>query len=304
MDDRVWRNISIGLGVICALLIGFAGALMVVGGHSETSAGATPSPLVGEPTPTPAPSTSLVASAEPTPIYTGPATPTPAPSQTADFATVAFAGMALDATSDSHGTARTFTFQTDGNGPLNLSVTKISAGGSVRMCLKVDAGSFACRVGTPTSLPSMTKAFADTDHSTWTLTLIGYNTSKPIVDVSITWPTNNPKITLTHGRLQGSSTAGVSDALNGFTAVFRPRNPGSLNIQASWTEVTVNAEMTLTDVTSTTPVKLDDRTYTAATFVNPIYTFSVDPTKTYQIALRDQSADSQRPDLTAEIAFP
>jgi len=305
VDDRIWRNISIGLGVICALLIGVASALMIVGGHNETSAGPSATPtLAAEASPTVAGSPAVTPSILPTPTYSGPPTPTPVASQSAAFATVAFSGMGLDAATDTHGTARTFTFQTDGVGYLNLAVTKISAGGSAKMCLKVDTSAASCKIGTTASPPTMTKAYADTPHSTWTLTLIGYNTSKPTVDVSITWPTNSPKVTLSHGRFQGSTTAGVAEALNGFTATLKPRGGGSLSVQASWTLVTVNAEVTLTDVTATPTVKLDDRTYSSATYVNPTYTFNVDATKTYQIKLRDQSPDSQRPDLTAEIVFP
>ena len=51
-------------------------------------------------------------------------------------------------------------------------------------------------------------------------------------------------------------------------------------------------------------VKLDERTYTGATYVNPPYTFNVDSTKVYQVKLRNGSADGQRPDLTAQISFP
>ena len=41
MDDRIWKNVSILLGVVCALLIGVAGALMIVG-HKGGAAAATP----------------------------------------------------------------------------------------------------------------------------------------------------------------------------------------------------------------------------------------------------------------------
>jgi hypothetical protein len=295
MDDRVWRNISIGLGVICALLIGVAGALMIVGGRSDSSAGPSETPIVAEATPTTAalPSGSgTVATPAPTP------TPSPGPSLPA---TIVFNGLGLDAANDTAGTLRTFTFQSDGAGALNVSVTKTSAGGTSKMCIKVDAGAFACKVG---SLPGFPKASSDTAHSTWTVTLQGYGASKPTVDLSITWPTSSPKVTISHGRFQGSSTTGVSEGLNGFTATFQPRTGGSMNVQASWTGVAANAELILTDVTSTPTVKLDDRNYSGATYVNPSFSFTVDSTKSYQVKLRDTSADSGRPDLTAQISFP
>jgi hypothetical protein len=302
VDDRIWRNISIGLGVVCALLIGVAGALMIVGNRGESSAGPSTAPTqvaAATATGSPAIAPSIIAVA--TPAYSGPPTPTPVPSQSAPFATVVFNGMTLDAANDRQGTARTFTFQTDGIGYLNLSVIKTSAGGATRMCAKVDTQAFACKIG---SLPNFTKAYADTAHSTWTVTLVGYGNSKPTVDLSLTWPSAGPKVTLSHGRLQGSSSKGVSEGLNGFTATFKPRAAGSLDLQASWTLATVNADVSLTDVTSLPAIKVDDRQYTSATYVNPPYTFNVDSTKTYQLKLRDLSPDSQRPDLTAEISFP
>ena len=303
MDDRIWRNISIALGVICALLIGIAGALMIVGSRGSAAAGSpSPSPAIATATPAPSlPAVSPSVSQVATPTYSGPPTPSPVPSQNSPFATVVFNGLTLDAGNDSQGTARTFTFQSDGIGYLDLSVVKTSAGGSTRMCAKVDTSAFACKVG---SLPGFTKAYADTAHSTWTVTMVGYGNSKPTVDLSLTWPAASAKVTLSHGRFQGSGTAGVAEGLNGFTATFKPRAGGSLNVQASWTLVTVNASMTLADVTSLPAVKLDDRQYQATTYVNPTYTFNVDQTKTYQLKLRDLSPDSLRPDLTAEIAFP
>jgi hypothetical protein len=301
VDDRIWRNISIGLGVLCALLIGVAGALMIVGKGGEIAAGptATPTTLASEgasPVPT------EVVTAAPTPVYTGPATPTPNPSQSAALATVVFNGLTLDAAADKAGTIRTFVFQTDGIGPLNMSVVKTSPGGTTKMCAKVDTQAFACKIG---SLPNFVKAFADTEKSTWTVTLQGYGASKPTVDLRLTWPTRAAKVTISHLRFQGSVTKGIAEGLNGFTATFTPRGLGAAGLQSSWTQVIANAEITLTDATATPFVKVDQRPYASATFIAPDYTFNVDSTKTYQLKLRNVSADSgERPDLTAQLSFP
>ena len=60
MDDRLWKNVSILLGVACALLIGIAGALLIVGHKSGGSTSPTDTPSASEvasaPTPTAAPS--------------------------------------------------------------------------------------------------------------------------------------------------------------------------------------------------------------------------------------------------------
>lgn len=303
MDDRVWKNLSIVLGVVCALLIGVAGALMIVGHRG--SAGASPSPSsISDAGPTPTDDTSAL-----TPLpsevpasggapASGSASASPG---TFPMANIVFNGLMLDAATDKSGNPRTFTFQTDGVGALNMSITKNSVGGSTKMCVKVDASAFNCQIG---ALPKFTKAYTDTPHSLWTVTIVGYGSSKPTVDLSLTFPTAAPKVTMSHGRLQGSTTAKVPEALNGFTATFKPRAGGGLNVQASWTAITADVNMTLSDVTTPPSVKLDDRTYSAATYINPPYTYTVDSTKTYLLKLRNQSADSQRPDLTVQISFP
>ena len=306
MNDRTWKNISITLGVICALLIGVAGALLVVGGKS------------GSPTTSSSPDSSLVSVASQAPDATPTGTVIPGQSQTAsvvpvvsasatpasgpgDPATITFTNLGLDASKDTNGFSRTFTFVSDGPGPVTFAVTKISKGGTAKMCIKVDAGDFACKVGT---LVSFLQSKADPGHNTWTMALQGYSTSAPAVDVTMTWPSVNPKVTVNHGRLQGSSTSGVSEALNGLAFTFKPRKAGTVNVQAVWTTITADVSMTLWDVTSAPSLTIDTRTYPQAASVTPTYSFKVDQTKSYQGRLRDSSPDNGRPDLTAEITFP
>ena len=184
---------------------------------------------------------------------------------------------------------------------MTYAVTKTSAGSSTKMCAKVDAGDTGCKV---LALPNFLKGAADAEHNTWTVTLVGYGNSHPTVDVTFTWPAVTPKILLNHGRFQGSSSPNVAEALNGFSATFKPRAAGPLNVQASWTTITTDVEMSLSDVTTPPAVTVDHRQYSAVTYVSPAYNYNVDPTKTYLLKLRNTSADGQRPDLTAQITFP
>lgn len=301
MDDRVWKNVSIVLGVVCAALIGIAGALMIVGnpGGSTPSDGADSSQIASATTTPPA-------SPRPSVVPSGSASITPSPSSSAAVgnaapATIEFQGMQLDSEKTSGASARTFTFTSDGAGPVTVSVNKTSAGASTRLCLKVGTGKFACKVGT---LPNFLTAKADGPHDLWTVTLIGYGNTKPTVNVTFTWPAVAPQMTLSHGRLQGSTTAGVAESLNGFSAVFKPRAAGVLNVQASWTVITADIDVTLLDATTPPAVTVDDRLFKGVTYINPAYTYNVDPTKTYLIKLRNKSADSGKPDLTTQIAFP
>lgn len=302
MDDRLWKNVSILLGVACALLIGIAGALLIVGhksgGATSSTDTASASEVASAPMPTAAPSGSGGVVITPTP---GP-TATPGP---ISQATITFNGLGLDASTDTSGSSRTFQFLSDGAGSVTFAITKISAGGTAKLCIKVDTGAFTCQVGTSGKMPSFPKGKSDPGHNTWTASVIGYGSSKPTVDVTFSWPTASPKITFSHGRFQGSSTAGIAESLNGFTATFKPRSSGSINVQAQWTVVTADAQMILQDDTTPPAVTVDQRVYKGITFISPDFTAKVDPTKTYMIKLRNSSPDEgQHPDLTAQISFP
>lgn len=303
MDDRVWKNISIALGVICALLIGVAGALLVVG-HK------TPAP-----TDTSSPTASLIAAgpsssaASIAPSESG----SPSPSQpvatpgAAAAASISFTNLALDSSKDSLGTIRTFTFQSDGAGAVVADVTKISSGGYVKICLSVDGSKPNCLINRPGKTIGFSGAESDPTPNTWTVTLVGYASSHPTVDVTFAWQTSHPQITVTHGRFQGDDgkRTTASDALGGLTATFHPRAVGVVNVQAEWTIATTDAAMTLSDVTSTPALTLDQRTFTGVDQITPVFTANVDSTKTYQVQLVNIGASStDRPDLTAQISFP
>ena len=299
MDDKIWKNVSIALGVVCALLIGVAGALMIVG-HKAGAPSESSTPGSSQVAAT---STSGTAPSGGPSGPTGSLGPTPPPGPISP-ASITFSGLGLDALNDVDATARTFQFVSDGAGSVTFAITKISAGGTAKLCIKVDSGAFTCQVGTPGKLPNFPKGQSDPGHNTWTATLIGYGTSKPTIDVAFTWPTSSPKITMSHGRFQGSSSPGIPESLNGFTATFKPRAGGTVNVQATWTVITTDASMTLQDDTTPPPVTVDQRDYKGVTYINPAFSANVDATKTYMVKLRNSSADSQRPDLTAQVTFP
>ena len=304
MDDRIWKNLSIVLGIVAAVLLGIAGALMVI--NNRGSSGATSGPgssAISEGSQAPTDASGNPVGQTPGGASQGPhGSPAPTPKLgPSSPATVTFSGLALDAANDKNGTARTFTFVSDGVGPVTYAVTKTSAGGSTKLCAKVDAGGFGCKVG---AMPNFLTGTSDATPNTWTVTIVGYANSHPTVDVTFTWSTSAPKITLNHGRFQGSSSPNVAEALNGFSASFKPRAAGPLNVQASWTTINADVDMSLSDVTTPPAVAVDNRHYSAVTYISPTYAYNVAPTKTYLLKLRNTSADSQRPDLTAQITFP
>jgi hypothetical protein len=290
------------LGVVCALLIGVAGALLLVG-HKGGTAAATPTPPSNVAS-GPAATNDISSSASPS-SGNSPASGTVSP------ATIVFSTMALDSDKDPLKTIRTFTFTSNGAGPVTPKVTAISKGGWVKMCFEVNDGvhkpAFNCHEGGAGTLPHFSTP-ADADRQdTWTVTLVGYNTSKPTVSVSFTWPTSSPSINLNHARFQGTTgtATAATEALGGITATFSPRAAGTINVQATWTLATTNASVTLTD-TSVNPVAtVSQKQYQAVDHITPAFTAAVDQNKTYQIKLIRTGADSSdRPDMTAQISFP
>lgn len=303
MDDRVWKNVSVALGVVCALLIGVAGALLIVG-HKGGTAGATPTATTTDagsgPTASQSPNGSSPSS-----------TKTPAVSGPVSAATIVFSNLALDSEKDPLKTSRTFTFTSDGTGNVVPKVTAISKGGFVKMCFAVHDGihkdaTATCLIGGTGKLPHFSSA-ADATPDTWTVTLVGYSTSKPTVSVSFTWPTSSPSININHARFQGinGKATTASDAVGGITASFQPRSSGTLNVQATWTLATTNASVTLADTTVNPVATVTQHQYTGVDHITPAFTASVESSKTYQIKLVRTGADStDRPDMTAQIAFP
>ena len=301
VNDSSWRSLSAILGVACVILIIAAGALLATNSGSpapsssdtsQTSAVPSGSVSSGSPGPSASPSASSVPS------------PTPKPTAVvqAPIAFVSFNKMMLDAANDPLGTARTFTFVTDGAGPVGIAFTQGTGKALVKICAKIDDSKPDCRTG---SKVTYTGAFTDTAHSVWIVTLVGSGTNKPTVDVSLSWPTNDSRITLTHGRLQGSTSPGVPEALNGFICTFKTNAAGNVTVAASWTTVTTDITMSTANVNGTSVSTIDEKPFKAAQNLGtPGYTFGVDGGKTYRVALRDTAADSQRPDLTAVISFP
>ena len=314
MNDTSWRNLSAILGVACVILIIAAGALLATSGESPTpspsatAAVGSVAPAGTNPTDSIAPSAAVTPSgsaAVPTsPADTsspGPSGPTPSAPANAPIAAVTFNNLMLDASTDTSGTARTITFITDGNGKVGIAMTK-STSATTRICVKVDDAKPDCRVGTKVNYAG---AFTDTAHSVWTITLLGNSTATPTIDLALSWPTNTGKVSLTHGRLQGSSSAGVPEALNGFTATFKGRSPGNVTLSASWTVVTADVDVSLADVDGPKAIAVDEKQFKGAQNLGTAgYSFGIDAAKFYRIFFRSLSADSGRPDLSAVLTIP
>jgi len=307
VNDTTWRNLSAVLGVACVILIIAAGALLATSGESSTptpgpvSSVALESPTNSAESPSQDESPSANVSASPS----APAQ-TPAPAVKAHTATIVFNNVQLDSANDPLGKPRTFTFITDGtpgvNAPIGISFTTISpAKAQSKICAYSD-GAGSCVSGTHYTF---TKAAANSLHEVWSVTLMGVGNNTPIVNLTLSWPSATPRVQITHGRLQGSSSPGVSANLNGFTATITPKIAGSLGVSASWTTITTDVRVTTSQVSGNSSNLLDQKTFNAAQNLgSPGYAFDIAPGKVYRLEFRNISADSQRPDLTAVISLP
>jgi len=313
VNDKTWRNVSIALGLMCVVLIAVAGVLLASGGNSpsptatgtliaslatQTPGGSTAgTPTTG--TQTSGASNTATHSLAPSPKPTA----SPNPTQAQPTASITFNDMMLDAQGDPHATARTFTFVSDGPGPVSAMVTRSSSSSaSVKMCIKIDAGAQTCTAAGVK--PGFGFAYADRPHDLWVVTLMGVGAATPTVDVTFSWPTGGPSITLAHGRLQGSSSPGIPESLNGFNATFKPRGGGAISVGAAWTVIVTDVDLGLADVTGTPASNVDEVQFHGVQAIDPPYTHSVDAGRKYKVMFRDLDADSRRPDLSATISFP
>jgi hypothetical protein len=302
VNDSSWRSLSAILGVACVILIIAAGALLATSGGSP----APSSSDIGQTSAAPSGS-GASESSEPSATASPTSVPSPTTKPTAPakapIALATFNNLMLDAANNASGTARTITFVTDGTGPIGIAVTKISAKASLKICATVDDSKPDCRTWPKPS--SFHGALTDTAHSIWVITLMGVGSDTPTVDVAFSWPTNDARITLKHGRLQGSTSPGVPEAQNGFTCTFKTRAAGNVTVAASWTLLTANIDMSTADVDGPKAISLDERQFkTVQNLGTPGYSFGLDAGKYYRVFLRSISADSLRPDLTAVISFP
>jgi hypothetical protein len=302
VNDSTWRNLSAILGMACVILIVAAVALLATSGETPKKTPSAPSAPVGDVSPSAdVPSDSATPSGSAAPVITAKPGPTATPQPKAPIVAVTFNNVMLDASTDTAGKPRTFSFITDGVGPVGIAMVKSGTAMS-RICATVDDSKPDCRTGTKVSYKGAT---TDTAHSLWTITLIGYQTNTPTIDIAFSWPSNTGKINFTHGRLQGSSSPNVPEALNGFSATFKARTAAKVGLAASWTVITTDVGVTVNEVNGTSLNQVDSKQFTACSNLGASgYSYAVGAGKTYRIALRDLSADAQRPDLSAVLTLP
>jgi hypothetical protein len=209
-------------------------------------------------------------------------------------------GLIVDPIVDSSGTvgsARVFSFTSDGPGSVSAQVVGAAPMASTVLCLTMDGASVGCDRG---ASPGMTR-LAATAHSVWTVSLISPDPTPPTVDVEFTWPTDHPAITLNHGRFQGFPNP---DSLRTLSATFKTRAAGILSLEADWSPTVLSATLTLSSLSGTSATPLDTVDYTAQTAISPGYSYTLKADHRYELDLQNQSPDSLRPILNTTISFP
>jgi hypothetical protein len=218
-------------------------------------------------------------------------------SQSAPTATIVFLNLMLDSSTDPAGSARTFTFVSDGPGLVSAQIVTSSPTESTRLCLAADGAAPGCASG---ATPGFTQP-AMAAHSTWTVTLTSADEGAPTVDVAFSWPAGHPSIHLTGGRFEGSPNP---DSLRSLTATVKTRAAGQLSLEAAWPPATTEATLSLADASGVNPVVVDRVEYPAAGSIPTTYSHVVAAGRTYTITLFDAGPDKGRPSLSATIAFP
>ena len=306
-NPRLRRRRVVTLLLAAGLILGLAGstirpAASTAGQVAAASSSAAPSAATSSAGTSPA-SSPLVGSVSPKPPAPS-ASPTPAgpvgPLRRSPAATISFAGLIVDPIVDSSGTvgsARVFSFTSDGPGSVSAQIVGTAPMASTVLCLTMDGATVGCDRG---ATPGMTR-LAATAHSVWTVSLISPDVTPPTVDIDFTWPTDHPAITLAHGRFQGIPNP---DSLRTLSATFKTRAAGNLSFQADWAPTILSATLTLSGLSGTSATPIDTVDYTAQTSIAPAYSHALAAGHGYELDLQNQSPDSLRPILNTTISFP
>jgi len=285
------------VAVIAGLLI-TSFALGAFGGSSPSPspvASASPSAMPSEPA---SPSPSAMASPTDAPSPTAAPTPAPTPgvpasaSPTADSATATVMALKLDATDNPEGQDRELQFQAVGDGLVLAQVIVHSPRGQAVMCLTSSQQDLGCTTTADGRL-SVDHTGAATDY---TLTLRGDGAVEPIVDVTVSFPSNAPEMTIANARFDGTEFPDT----NGIQVLVTPRTAGDLELVAEWGGHPFIYEIGLTEPSGNGDQTLDNQG--PATRVDT--SFPIEPPGPWQLVLRNAEIGFGPTGLNASITWP
>jgi hypothetical protein len=251
----------------------------------------SPSASLAAPSPSSSPSAGTSPSespaASPTPAVT--LTPTASPAQPA---TITFTELKLDATDNPDGLDRVITFQAQGPGAINVSLTAVSPRGQAIVCLKSASASLGCT----TTADGTLSAQAGRALGSYTLTLRGDGITEPVVDVTLAFPTSQPSVRIKNARFDGTEFPDT----NGIDVTVTPRVTGQLGLRASWGGHPFLYEIDLIEQGGTGGGTLADQG--PATRVTTA--FDVAPPNPWRLVLQNTETGMGPTGLTATISWP
>jgi hypothetical protein len=294
------------IGVIVALLVVVG---LVFGGSRLLFATASPSPSSAGPSAGAGSSAAAGSSSAAGPSATGESRPTASataaaspseslPPQTVPTAMVTFNELVLYPSITAAKQAATFSFVSDGPGPVIASIVASPPTNSSRICLSGDGGTPICASGaTPT-----VEFYSQSIQTKWRVTIGSANEEAPTVDVQLSWPSTKPSITASQVPFQGHPNR---DSLRSLTATLTARTNGDLTLVASWSPASLDVALTAWLVDKSGQHVVDQRTVSAAQSLGTPKPLSMKAGSTYRVSLSNESAASNtNPALTATLQFP
>ena len=121
---------------------------------------------------------------------------------------------------------RFISFATDGPGKVTVKLASVTTGQTTHMCLRLGSTDLICTDKANSTVTGITRQA----HGSWRVSLQGNGTDTPTVDLTITFNTIAPKVTITHARFDGTDAG----EYNGIVVAFTPRAAGQATLQASW----------------------------------------------------------------------
>ena len=220
------------------------------------------------------------------------------PPQTVPTATVTFNELVLYPSITAAKQAATFSFVSDGPGPIIASIVASPPTNSSRICLSGDGGTPICSSGaTPT-----VEFYSQSIQTKWRVTVGSANEESPTVDVQLSWPSTKPSITVTQVPFQGHPNR---DSLRSLTATLTARANGDLTLTASWSPAGLDVAVTVWLVDKSGQDVVDHRTVAAAQSLGTPRPITMKAGSAYRLTLSDESAASTtNPALTATLQFP
>jgi len=285
------QRLVLVLAFVLAVLLGVLLATSLFGERgaspSQPPGPSVPAAVSQPPSGGASPSASLPppSSAPPSPSASPSATPAPAAA-----AQISFVQLALDAGTDTGGLTRTISFASS---PGTVSVTlRTESGGNSKVCVSADGTQLYCKtIASGTLTATTTKKTAN-----FRVTLRGAGANTPVVDVTVAFPAQKPKVTIANARFDGTE----SPALNGIQAVVLPRAKGSCQMTASWGGHPFGYEVNLIEQGG--PGLRTVRPDMGATKTSQ--SFAIAPPHSWMIVLRNLETGFGLTPLTATFAWP